>query len=214
MLKRILVPLVLACALLALAGCTGQTAQEGADSTSVSSGGNDAASSSDGSTAASEASDGKSIVVYFSATGTTEGVAERIAAATGSDLYEIIPADPYTTEDLNYNDNLSRTSVEMADESARPAIGSDPMDPSGYSTVYLGYPIWWGEAPRIMSTFVESTDLSGMTIVPFCTSGGSSIGDSAKTLEQQAGTGIWTPGGRLSGSASDDDIAAFVERNR
>ena len=102
------------------------------------------------------------LVAYFSATGTTRGVAGRIAALTGADLAEIIPAQPYTDEDLNYSDRTTRASAEQNDPDARPEI-------EGYTTLYLGYPIWWGQAPRIMSAFVESHDFSGMTVVPFCT---------------------------------------------
>ena len=116
------------------------------------------------------------LVVYFSATGTTRGVAERIAALTGADLLEIIPAQPYTTEDLNYNDRSTRASAEQNTPDARPEIAND-ISLEGYTTVYLGYPIWWGQAPRIMSTFVESHDFTGITVnwrvfiqeVPLCT---------------------------------------------
>ena len=121
------------------------------------------------------------LVVYFSATGTTRGVAEKIAALTDADLVEIIPAQPYTAEDLNYNDRTTRATVEQNTPDVRPEIAND-ISLDGYTMVYLGYPIWWGQAPRIMSTFVESHDFTGITVIPFCTSGSSDIGQSDDTL--------------------------------
>ena len=115
----------------------------------------------------------KVLVAYFSATNTTQGIAEHIANGLNADIYEIVPEEPYTDADLNYNDNNSRTTIEMNDPDARPAITGSVEDMEQYDIVFIGYPIWWGEAPRIVSTFVESYDFSGKTIVPFCTSGGS-----------------------------------------
>ena len=132
------------------------------------------------------------LVMYFSATGTTRGVAERIAALTGGDLAEIVPAQPYTAEDLNYNDRSTRATVEQNTPDARPEI-ADEISLDGYTTVYLGYPIWWGQAPRILSTFVESHDFTGITVIPFCTSGGSGAGRTGETLGEQAGTGTFLP---------------------
>ena len=126
----------------------------------------------------------KVLVAYFSATNTTQGIAEHIANGLNADIYEIVPEEPYTDADLNYNDNNSRTTIEMNDPDARPAITGSVEDMEQYDIVFIGYPIWWGEAPRIVSTFVESYDFSGKTIVPFCTSGGSGVGSSATNLEQ------------------------------
>ena len=151
------------------------------------------------------------LVVYFSATGTTKGVAEKIAAITGADLYEIKAAQEYTTEDLDWNDSDSRTTHEQNDSSARPEIGSDPVSLDGYSTIYIGFPIWWGEEPRIMDTFVESYDFDGITMIPFCTSGGSGIGMSGKNLESNAGSGKWLEGDRLNGSASEEELKAWID---
>lgn len=148
-------------------------------------------------------------VVYFSATGHTKGAAEKIASAAGADLYEILPAEPYTRADLNYRDSESRSSREMNDSSARPAMAGE-IDLSGYKTVFLGYPIWFGEAPRIMSTFVESHDLTGKTVIPFCTSGGSGIGASAEILEKQAGSGRWLEGTRFGSSPSESEIRSWL----
>ena len=150
----------------------------------------------------------KTLVVYFSATGTTKGVAQMIANAAGADTYEILAAQPYTEADLNWNDKSSRSTTEQNDKSARPEIGSEKLNLDSYSTIYIGYPIWWGEEPRIMDTFVESYDFTGKTMIPFCTSGGSGIGSSGKNLEQNAGTGKWLEGERLS---ADSDIAAWIK---
>lgn len=150
------------------------------------------------------------LVAYFSATHTTQGVAEKIADVFNADLYEIVPEQPYTDADLNYNDNNSRSTLEMADASVRPAISGSVENMDQYDVVFIGYPIWWGEAPRILSTFVESYDFSGKTIIPFCTSGGSGIGSSASNLEQLTSGATWLNGQRLKGSDSEDVIMEWV----
>ena len=151
----------------------------------------------------------KVLVLYFSATGNTKGVAEKIAALTGGALSEIIPAQPYTTEDLNYNDRTTRASVEQNTLDARPEIANE-IDLDSYDTLYLGYPIWWGQAPRIMSTFVESHDFTGITVIPFCTSGSSNIGQSDDTLAAQAGNGNWLQGRRFSWNVSEDELQKWI----
>lgn len=159
----------------------------------------------------SAGADGEKILVaYFSATNTTEGVAEQIADGVGADLYEIVPEEPYTDEDLDYNNDNSRTTIEMNDPSARPAISGSVENMDEYGIIFLGYPIWWGEAPRIISTFMESYDFSGKTIVPFCTSGGSGIGSSAENLAELTDGAQWVEGERFSGSASRDEIIEWV----
>lgn len=150
------------------------------------------------------------LVAYFSATGTTEGAAEHIANGLSADLYEIVPEEPYTAADLDYNDDNSRSTLEMNDPSARPAISGSVDNMDQYDIVFIGYPIWWGEAPRIVSTFVESYDFSGKTIVPFCTSGGSGIGSSATNLEQLTSGANWLEGQRLNGSDSQDTVMEWV----
>lgn len=150
------------------------------------------------------------LVVYFSATGTTKGVAEKIAALTGGDIFEIVPAVPYTAADLNWNDRNSRTSIETDDPSCRPEIAGDPVDLEGYSTIYIGYPIWWDDIPRIMSTFAESYDFGEITMIPFCTSGGSGVGRSDRHLEEQAGSGVWLKGTRLQGNISEKDLQTWI----
>lgn len=152
----------------------------------------------------------KVLVVYFSATNTTEGVAEHIANGLNADIYEIVPEDPYTDADLNYNDNNSRTTIEMNDPNARPAISGSVENMEQYDIIFVGYPIWWGEAPRIVSTFMESYDFSGKTIVPFCTSGGSGIGSSASNLERLTSGATWLDGQRLNGSDSQDTVMEWA----
>ena len=156
------------------------------------------------------APENKIAVVYFSATGTTRGVAEKIAALTGGELLEIVPAQPYTAEDLNYNDRSTRATVEQNTPDARPEIANE-ISLDGCTTVYLGYPIWWGQAPRIVSHFVESHDFTGMTVIPFCTSGGSGAGRTGETLGEQAGTGTFVSSTRLSGSVSDSELQKWID---
>ncbi len=154
---------------------------------------------------------GGTLVVYFSATGTTKGVAEKIAAITGSDIYEIKAAQKYTDADLNWNDSNSRSTKEQNDSSVRPEIGSEAISLDGYTTIYIGYPIWWGEEPRIMDTFVESHSFDGITMIPFCTSSSSGIGRSGQNLADNAGTGTWLDGKRFGAGASEDEIRSWIE---
>ncbi len=153
----------------------------------------------------------KVLVAYFSATGTTKALAEYAADAVNGDLYEIVPQEPYTSADLDYGDANSRSSKEMDDPSCRPAINGSVSDMSQYDIVFIGYPIWWGEAPRIICTFVESYDFSGKTIVPFCTSGGSGMGSSARNLYSlTSNSAAWLDGARLSGSSSRGDMVSWI----
>ncbi len=152
----------------------------------------------------------KVLVAYFSATGTTKALAEYAADAVNGDLYEIVPQEPYTSADLNYGDRNSRSTKEMDDPSCRPAINGNVSDMSQYDIVFIGYPIWWGEAPRIVSTFMESYDFSGKTIVPFCTSSSSGMGSSAKNLHSLTSNATWLDGARLSGSSSRGDMVSWI----
>ena len=154
--------------------------------------------------------DGGVLVVYFSATGTTKGVAEKIAGITGADIYEIKAAQEYTDADLNWNDLNSRSTKEQNDASVRPEIGSEAISLDGYTTVYIGYPIWWGEEPRIMDTFAESYDFEGKTMIPFCTSSSSGIGRSGQNLADNAGSGTWLDGKRFGAGASEDEIRSWI----
>ncbi len=151
------------------------------------------------------------LVAYFSATGTTKGVAEKIASVTGGDLYEILADEPYSSDDLNYNDSNSRTTKEQNDKNVRPEIGSEAISLEGYSTIYLGFPIWWGEEPRILDTFAESYSFEGITVIPFCTSGGSGIGRSGSNMEALAGSGTWLEGKRFDGGVSEEDLKAWID---
>lgn len=154
---------------------------------------------------------GKPLVVYFSATGTTKGVAQKIASALGADIYEIKPAQPYTADDLNYSDSNSRSTREQNDSAARPAISGSAPSFAGYDRIYIGYPIWWGEEPRIMDTFVESYNFSGITMIPFCTSGGSGVGRSDSNLANRAGSGNWKSGRRFSSGVSESEIKSWAD---
>lgn len=158
-----------------------------------------------------EQPENKILVAYFSATGSTKGIAEKIAVAAGADLYEIQPQIPYTSEDLNYNSDDSRANEEQNDSSARPGITGSVANMDQYATIFLGYPIWWGQAPKIMYTFIEQYNLSGKTIIPFCTSGSSSIGTSATNLQAvDANQATWLAGRRFSGSAPDSEVTDWV----
>ena len=183
---------------------------ENTDASEVQSDNTDVSESQPEETDAPDAQESKVLVAYFSATGTTEGVAEYIANGLNADIYEIVPEDPYTDADLDYNDNNSRTTIEMNDPDARPAISGSVENIGQYDIVFIGYPIWWGDAPRIVSTFVESYDFSGKTIVPFCTSGGSGIGSSASNLEGLTSGAEWLSGRRLNGSDSQDTVMEWV----
>lgn len=156
--------------------------------------------------------DHKVLVVYFSCTGNTKAVAEKIVELTGADVYEILPKDPYTSADLNYNNNDCRANREMNDPSARPAIGSEKIDVSSYDTVIIGYPIWWGTMPRIINTFLDAYDLSGKTILPFCTSGGSGISKSVSDIKA-AEPAAQVKNGLKAGGASDSAISRWLEEN-
>ncbi len=160
-----------------------------------------------------DGTEGKTLVVYFSATGNTERVAEVIAETTGGELFELEPVDPYTDEDLNYNDDNSRVSQEYADESLRNVeLVADTVDDwQDVERVYIGYPVWWGIAAWPVNTFVEANDFTGKTVVPFCTSASSGLGDSGELLAELAGTGDWQDGMRFRSSVSDEDVVAWVE---
>lgn len=150
------------------------------------------------------------LVAYFSATNTTEKLAGYLSDGLGADLYEIVPTVPYTSADLNYGDLNSRTSIEMNDPNARPEISGSVANMEQYDIVFIGYPIWWGQAPRIVSTFLESYDFSGKTIIPFCTSGSSGIGSSATNLHSLTSGANWLSGNRLDGGSSREEIVDWV----
>ena len=158
---------------------------------------------------------GNTLVVYFSATGNTEQAATYIADITGGDLFELEPADPYTDEDLNYNNKDSRVSQEYADESLRDVdLGSDTGENwDSYDTVFIGYPIWWDLAPRIINTFIESHDLKGKTVIPFATSGGSTLAGSAAALKKTYPALNWREG-RLLNRADEKSIRTWIDNSK
>lgn len=158
-----------------------------------------------------ENSQPKVLVAYFSATNNTAGIAADIAESLGADLYVITPEEPYTAADLDYGNDNSRTSLEMNNPDARPAIGgSGVANMADYDIVFLGYPIWWGQAPKIISTFLEAYDFSGKTIVPFCTSGSSDIGSSATNLQDLTSDAVWLAGERFGSNAAHDSIVEWL----
>ena len=154
---------------------------------------------------------GGTLVVYFSATGNTQAVAQTIADTLGAEIYQIVPEQPYTDEDLNWNVADSRVNVEHEDPSFRPAIAGGVSDLSGYDTIFIGYPLWWREAPNIVWNFVESADLSGKTVIPFCTSMSDDIGSSGDTLAAMAPEATWLAGARFGESLDEASVVAWVE---
>ncbi len=155
----------------------------------------------------------KTLVVYFSATGNTENAAKIIAQTLNADIFEIVPQEPYTDADLNWNNSNSRVSVEHNDEGKRnvPLVKTTPDNFEQYDTVYIGYPIWWGIAAWPADSFVKSNDFTGKTVIPFCTSASSGLGNSDKLLKDSAGSGNWEAGKRFSSAVTESEIANWVK---
>ena len=155
---------------------------------------------------------GKTLAVYYSASGNTERVAKDIAEAAGADLFEIVPTEVYTSEDLNWTNSDSRVSREHDDESLRdvPLTTTEVPDWDSYDTVFIGYPIWWGIAAWPVDTFVKNNDFTGKTVIPFATSSSSGMGQSGSLLADMAGTGKWQEGQRFSSGVSSDDVQSWV----
>lgn len=153
----------------------------------------------------------KVLVAYFSASGVTKNVAEKLVEAAGADIFEIVPEQKYTSADLNWQDKNSRSSVEMNDRNSRPAISNKVEDMSQYTHVFVGFPVWWYREPSIIDTFVESYDFAGITIIPFCTSGGSDIGNTADNLKALAKDANVLTGKRLASNASEEELGAWAE---
>lgn len=152
----------------------------------------------------------KAIVVYFSATGTTEGVARILATVAHADIMAIEPVQPYTSADLDWTNNQSRSTLEMKNPKSRPAIKTPKKSLDSYDVVFIGYPIWWDLAPTVVNTFIESLQLEGKMVVPFATSGGSSISNSAAQLKKQYPNIKWKAG-KLLNAPSDKELAQWVE---
>lgn len=153
----------------------------------------------------------KILVAYFSASSVTAKLANTLAAAVNGDLYEIKPQKPYTSADLNWQNSKSRSSLEMNDKASRPAVAAPLADMAQYDTVFVGFPIWWYEAPRIVQTFLESYDFSGKTVVPFATSGGSGMGKTAEILQKSCPTAKMLSGNRLASYASVSELSEWVK---
>lgn len=152
----------------------------------------------------------KSLVAYFSATGTTEGAANALAKAARADLYRITPAQPYSSRDLNWNNSSSRSSVEMGNDSARPALAQVAQDLSPYDVVFVGLPIWWYVEPRIVDTFLESCDLSGKAVVPFATSGSSGITRAASRMRDIVPQARVLDGRMMNDRPSTSELEAWI----
>ena len=183
----------LALPLLVLSGCSPKAASESGTNNPV-----------------IDAGDGDVLVAYFSVTSNTKKIASYAQEHLGSDIFEIVPEQAYTAEDIDYNSDC-RANREQNDESARPKIKSSLADVSQYDTIVLGYPIWWGQAPKILYSFIESYDFSGKTILPFCTSGSSPIGSSAANLAKSAPQANWLEGRRFSASASKEEVGNWLD---
>ena len=158
------------------------------------------------------------LVVYFSATGNTGEAAGYIAGAIGADVFEIVPADPYTSEDLTWTDPESRVSTEHDARVAGETVAVEltqttPDNWDSYDTVFIGYPIWWGEAAWPVDTFVQSNDFTGKTVIPFCTSASSGIGESGQLLAELAGAGDWMEGQRFPSGVTQRDVEAWLDQN-
>ncbi|MCI9442970.1 MAG: flavodoxin [Ruminococcus sp.] len=227
--KMISLILAGAAALTLLAGCSSDANSSGADNTQqeeqteeteAQTDARDEADTEDaadteGSTdgAADPAAEGgKTLVVYYSASGNTERIGNVIADAAGADVFAVEPAEPYSNEDLDYNDENSRVSVEHENPDAREVelVSATVENWESYDTVFIGYPIWWGIAAWPLDGFVKANDFSGKTVIPFCTSASSGMGESGSLLAEMAGTGEWQEGTRFQSSASEEDVRDWV----
>ncbi len=195
--------LALACALTA---CGGPGTQSNPDQSTP-----PASSTPEAGESGEQTVEGGVLVAYFSATGNTEGIAQHLQSVLDADLYEIVPEVPYTDEDLNYSNDSCRANQEQNDPAARPAITGTLEQPENYDVVFLGYPIWWGQAPKVIYTFLERCDFGDATIVPFCTSGSSSIGSSADALHELTENAQWLDGQRFDSGAGQDEVAQWVD---
>ena len=204
--KKFFAILLCAIMLFSLAACSAQNEQS--SSISDNSAGESTASENN-----SEPVEGKTLVAYFSATNNTEAIAGYIADATGADLFEITPVDPYTSDDLNWTDRDSRVSREHDDESLRVVEleNAVPDNWDEYDTVFIGYPIWWGIAAWPTDAFVKANDFTGKTVIPFCTSSSSGLGQSGELLKEEANGGNWLTGQRFQSGASEDTVKEWVE---
>ena len=199
---------------LAACGNNPQAAEtEPATSTPVSEETQEPETSEETEAADTESTGGKTLVVYYSASGNTENVSNVIAKTLGADLFELEPVEPYSNDDLNWTNDDSRVTREHENEDERDVeLVSETVDNwSEYDTVFIGYPIWWGIAAWPVDEFIETNDFTGKTVIPFATSASSGMGQSGELLAEMAGTGDWQEGQRFRSGASEDDIVAWVE---
>lgn len=195
------------------AAVTAAPAAETAAASESSAAGSGAAESAETEASSSGAGSGKTLVVYYSATGNTKAAAEMIAGAAGADLFELTPVEPYTSEDLNWSDDNSRVVKEHEDEALQNqvALTTTSVDAwDSYDTVFIGYPIWWGIAAWPVNQFVQNNDFTGKKVIPFCTSSSSGLGESGKNLAEMAGTGDWQEGRRFSSHPDSADVTDWV----
>ena len=221
--KKLTAILLSAVLALSVAGCSNSNSASNADTAAASTKapeteaasteGTEAASAETASEAEIDSETGsKTLVVYYSASGNTERVAKEIAEAADADLFEIVPEEEYTSDDLNWRDSDSRVSREHEDESLRDVAltTTEVPDWDSYDTVFIGYPIWWGIAAWPVDGFVKANDFTGKTVIPFATSSSSGMGESGTLLEQMAGSGDWQEGQRFSSGASESDVQDWV----
>ena len=198
---------------LSLAACGGNPSSQNDGSVSTSDPGSGTADMSSSEPEATEPERGKTLVVYYSATGNTERVAGYIAAAANADTFELVPVNAYAEADLNWRDESSRVVYEYEHPEERDValVTTEIPDWASYDTVFIGYPIWWGIAAWPVDGFIAANDFTGKTVIPFCTSSSSGLGESGTLLEEAAGTGTWLEGRRFSSGASENDVRAWVE---
>lgn len=173
---------------------------------------NDSAVSENGETTTASSNNKQTLVVYFSATGNTEEAAKYIASATGGDLFELVPSEPYSNGDLNWTDENSRVVYEHNNPDKRNVTlkSATPADFEKYDRIFIGYPIWWGIAAWPVDSFIKANDFSGKTVIPFCTSSSSGLGESGELLAKEAGTGNWLEGKRFSSGVTETEVREWV----
>lgn len=210
--KKLMVLLLSLVLVFVLAACGQSQNSNDSASSEASSSENTTTASTEDTSDQTEGTGGKTLVVYYSATGNTESVANTIAEETGGDLFELEPADPYTDADLDWTDDDSRVSQEYENEDQRDVelVSATVDNWDEYDTVFIGYPIWWGIAAWPVNEFVETNDFTDKTVIPFCTSSSSGLGESGELLEEMAGTGNWQEGERFSSGVSSDEVSTWI----
>ena len=210
--KKLMVLLLSFVLVFGLAACGQSQNSNDSASSEASSSENTTTASTEDTSDQTEGTGSKTLVVYYSATGNTESVANTIAEETGGDLFELEPADPYTDADLDWTDDDSRVSQEYENEDQRDVelVSATVDNWDEYDTVFIGYPIWWGIAAWPVNEFVETNDFTDKTVIPFCTSSSSGLGESGELLEEMAGTGNWQEGERFSSGVSSDDVSTWI----